>query len=146
MRLGVEVLRNDITMCSWYHPACYNPSKKTVDRGVCEVCEIRGFHALSESDQQSLSDVWDDIKSGKRRTLRVAEVKTETAANKRAKTEKDEDAGVDQALLEKYKKMKIPELKGVLRANKQLLGGTKDELIARCVDGEMYGAIPKCPR
>ncbi len=45
----------------------------------------------------------------------------------------------------RYSKMSISELKDVLRANGQLLSGTKQELVDRCVDGELNGRLPKCP-
>jgi hypothetical protein len=45
---------------------------------------------------------------------------------------------------EKYQSMHVEDLKEVLRANEQLLGGLKDELVERCVDGEMHGGLPKC--
>ena len=32
-----------------------------------------------------------------------------------------------------------------MQANEQLLGGTKAELVARCVDGEARGGLPACP-
>jgi hypothetical protein len=34
----------------------------------------------------------------------------------------------------------------VLRGNDQLVGGAKDELVERCVDGELNGGLPKCPK
>ena len=46
---------------------------------------------------------------------------------------------------EKYQSMHVDDLKEVLRANEQLLGGLKDELVERCVDGELNGGLPKCP-
>ena len=41
--------------------------------------------------------------------------------------------------------MTIQILKDVLRNNRQLVGGNKTELVARCVDGERHGALPPCP-
>jgi hypothetical protein len=41
-------------------------------------------------------------------------------------------------------KMTASQLKDILRVNKQLLGGTKSELVQRCLDGMVNGAIPKC--
>jgi hypothetical protein len=45
----------------------------------------------------------------------------------------------------KYKAKTIDELKDFLRWNGQLLSGTKGDLVARCVDGEVHGALPHCP-
>ena len=45
----------------------------------------------------------------------------------------------------KYDGMHVDELKEVLKANEQLLGGSKDELATRCTEGELRGALPACP-
>lgn len=39
----------------------------------------------------------------------------------------------------------MEELKSLLRANNQLLGGTKGELLRRVADGVIFGALPQCP-
>ena len=143
-RLGVESVRDNYNAISWYHPQCYNPSKKKIE-ALCEVTEIRGLDMLPTEAQKVFIDVWENIKSGKRR----AGTQSSGASNKRPKTIKEEMDVLEQEnpiLTEKYLKMKVPELKKVLHANKQLVGGTKDALVARCVDGEQYGAIPICPR
>ena len=48
-------------------------------------------------------------------------------------------------LRHKYERMNVAELLEVLRANEMLLSGSKEELVARCVEGEKRGAIPWCP-
>jgi len=32
-----------------------------------------------------------------------------------------------------------------MRWNNQVVGGTKGELVARCVDGHLHGALTSCP-
>lgn len=54
--------------------------------------------------------------------------------------------GKEGELTAKYSVMTVAELKRHLRANGQILGGKKAELVVRCVDGELLGALPKCPR
>ena len=49
------------------------------------------------------------------------------------------------AVRAKYDGMHVDELKEVLKANEQLLGGSKDELAARCTEGELHGGLPACP-
>ena len=44
-----------------------------------------------------------------------------------------------------FSSMKIPALKNILRTNQQLLSGTKDELVERCAQGSVLGALPRCP-
>ena len=48
-------------------------------------------------------------------------------------------------LRSKYDAMSVTEQQEVLRANEQLLSGSHTELAARCVDGELHGALPVCP-
>jgi len=45
----------------------------------------------------------------------------------------------------KFNSAGIPALKENLRENNQKVGGNKPELVARCVDGAMYGSLPRCP-
>ena len=54
--------------------------------------------------------------------------------------------GKEAELFSKYSVMTIAELKRHLRANAQMLTGKKAELVDRCVDGELRGALPKCPK
>lgn len=76
------------------------------------------------------------------------------SAKKRAATKpKDPEFGVDltehdQApdLTRKYDAMKTDALKLVLKANRAITSGAKAALVARCVDGELWGAFPPCPR
>lgn len=51
----------------------------------------------------------------------------------------------EQKLHLKYKSMTVARLKEFMRKNKQLIGGKKAELVDRCVDGELNGALPVCP-
>ena len=44
-----------------------------------------------------------------------------------------------------FSTLNIPDLKSCLRENQQLLGGTKPELVDRCVDRKLYGNLPRCP-
>ena len=41
--------------------------------------------------------------------------------------------------------LKIPGLKDILRTNQQILTGVKDDLIERCAQGAVLGAVPRCP-
>ena len=54
---------------------------------------------------------------------------------------------VDRSALElKYGKLSLPELKELCERNAQLKGGTKPELLQRCIDGAQHGALPRCPQ
>merc|ERR1712232_130572 len=45
-----------------------------------------------------------------------------------------------------YQAKTIAQLKAVLESNSQLKGGTKQELVDRCVDGKLFGKLPRCPQ
>mmetsp|Transcript_34957 Transcript_34957/g.84593 ORF Transcript_34957/g.84593 Transcript_34957/m.84593 type:complete len:683 (+) Transcript_34957:164-2212(+) len=75
-------------------------------------------------------------------------------AAKKAKTEdsyskgkKDPKADFDDmlALYHKYSKMKADELKDYLRWNMQMLKGTKQFVMFKCIDGEVNGRLGFCP-
>ena len=57
----------------------------------------------------------------------------------------NEDESEIASLEEKYKAMKIDELKKWCKANGYTTSGKKDELVHKCIDGELYGGLPKCP-
>ena len=73
---------------------------------------------------------------------------------KKQKQEANLDYGVDitqydqsPELTEKYSAMSVTELNQWLKANRVVKGpANKANLVARCVDGELFGAIPPCPR
>jgi Poly(ADP-ribose) polymerase and DNA-Ligase Zn-finger region./PADR1 (NUC008) domain. len=48
-------------------------------------------------------------------------------------------------IYEKYAQCKVDDLKDVLRWNKVARTGTKDVLLLRLIDGEVYGRLGKCP-
>jgi len=48
--------------------------------------------------------------------------------------------------IKKYLRMDKPELQKWLRHNGQLVTGRKHELLLRCVDGQINGRIPGCPK
>ena len=54
--------------------------------------------------------------------------------------------GTQRALRASLGAMKVPELKERLRANDQIVTGSKSELIDRVADGITNGALPRCPQ
>eukprot|EP00996_Jenningsia_fusiforme_P002699 NODE_3520_length_961_cov_83.653509_g3233_i0.p1 GENE.NODE_3520_length_961_cov_83.653509_g3233_i0~~NODE_3520_length_961_cov_83.653509_g3233_i0.p1 ORF type:complete len:241 (-),score=47.82 NODE_3520_length_961_cov_83.653509_g3233_i0:186-908(-) len=63
--------------------------------------------------------------------------------------DKEQEARWKKACKEKKKELanlSIPELKELLKANRQPVSGTKAELLERATDGAVRGALPKCPR
>ena len=83
-----------------------------------------------------------------------AKPETDGGAPKEKKQEANLDYGVDitsydqsPELTDKYSAMSVTELNQWLKANRVVKGpANKANLVARCVDGELFGAIPPCPR
>jgi hypothetical protein len=66
---------------------------------------------------------------------------------------KELDYGVDLTLADqspeltaKYDAMSVTELGQWLKSNRMNQGAAKKDKVARCVDGELFGALPSCPR
>mmetsp|Transcript_5442 Transcript_5442/g.11223 ORF Transcript_5442/g.11223 Transcript_5442/m.11223 type:complete len:351 (+) Transcript_5442:445-1497(+) len=78
--------------------------------------------------------------------MAVAEGESEEPPKKKAKgSTKDEDLKAMLKVYKKYHKNKVAELKDVLRWNKQLLGGTKEFVLFKVVDGVVHGRLWLCP-
>jgi len=53
---------------------------------------------------------------------------------------------VERAKVEEaYSKLSNDKLKAMLELNGQKKSGNKEELVERCVDGRLFGALPRCP-
>ena len=142
IRLGVKSFRNDVEMVSWYIPSCYNPQRKTIDT-LPVVEEVPGYDTLTPEGRTEFALEYQRILSGKRGST----VNPDGTPKKKSKLSSlPEDDATMTPVKSKYASMSVPALKAVLKANKQLVSGNKDELIDRCLDGELYGALPKCPR
>ena len=55
-----------------------------------------------------------------------------------------EEVGTRQTFEAAYAALSGDKLKAMLELNGQVKSGVKEDLIARCVDGKMYGALPRC--
>ena len=67
----------------------------------------------------------------------------------KSKKEKQEvmDEVVERAAIEaRYGKLTVSQLKDMLRINSQVIGGNKQEVLERCIDGKIYGGLPRCPK
>ena len=72
---------------------------------------------------------------------------------KKKKDDADDRYGIDLTefdqspeLTAKYTAMSTTELSQWLKANNIVIPANKAQKVARCVDGELWGAIPPCPR
>jgi len=68
---------------------------------------------------------------------------------KKAKTKLASEIDDFRAMLSLYRKYhkdkKVAELKDILRWNKQIIGGTKDFVLFKVIDGELHGRLSVCP-
>lgn len=151
VRVGKVSEAEGFTGTSWFHPTCI-----TVRGGLPPAEEIDGFDELDAEAQETLK-----VTLGKGAPKRKASGEAGHAAGsavsaspKPKKAKKGEpvelppyvDSLEAEEAFKTYNAMKGDDLKQVLRDNKQQVGGKKDELVQRCVDGEMYGGLPTCPR
>mmetsp|Transcript_33802 Transcript_33802/g.46810 ORF Transcript_33802/g.46810 Transcript_33802/m.46810 type:complete len:410 (+) Transcript_33802:112-1341(+) len=145
-RIGaVETHPDGFDTTKWFHVACWKVPKKIAPK----LEDFAGHHGLNMDEKQTLLN-----KLSASTPEATKKAKTERKADK----EEDEDekpkkkakkevtvSGEGDDLASKYNAMTNAQLKQVLKNNLQLLGGTKSELVERCVDGETHGALPKCP-
>mmetsp|Transcript_3414 Transcript_3414/g.6543 ORF Transcript_3414/g.6543 Transcript_3414/m.6543 type:complete len:458 (+) Transcript_3414:153-1526(+) len=138
-------------------------------RAGLEFKDIKNVEDFPEDEQRSFRTAYENAKeeytTKKPKTTKVKREAAETDGSsakkrktkkgphpdlqveKKSKSKRDEtmeEISSDPVVL-KYKKLVISQLKEYLRFNQMLLTGTKDELVARCVDGEKYGRLKGCP-
>ena len=101
--------------------------------------------------KQKKTNVKKTVKRGRASGVDI-EIETDVdaaAASARAKKHKKEyhfGHPDEDPVVMKYHKLTIDGLKDFLKANGQLLKGTKPELVDKCVDGEKHGRLPRCPQ
>ena len=149
LRIGKKMtLPGDIVSLAWNHYACVTIPKGSSVEYFIE--NLSGFTDLNAEDRAKIQEHFDAL-AGKRSPPTS---KVQASPKKKAKTDGVKDDVVDltvgndapqDEIFEIYNKMKIDELKDFMRWNKQMVGGNKTELVARCVDGHKYGALPVCP-
>lgn len=64
---------------------------------------------------------------------------------KKEQTEEEEEIKSMVPVYLKYFKAKVPELKDILRWNKQLISGPKMFVLFKVIDGELHGRLSLCP-
>eukprot|EP00854_Cymbomonas_tetramitiformis_P021667 gene21667-26060_t len=130
-RIGEHADNDGQVFTKWFHVRCFKIPKKNPPSDT----DFGGYEDLTSDDfkilQRHLGGGGEEGEDGEK-----------PAKKSKTGPAPDEEDG---ELYEKYRKMNVGQLKQVLKANHQLLGGTKDELAARCVDGEKWGALPTCP-
>lgn len=173
LRIGISVEgAGDYLMTSWRHLECVKRPKP--GKGLDSLDELSGLTAIS-ADDRSKVETWfaqaaaaPAAKSaGKKRAaeddpavsplgdpkkMKIGELKEALAAaglptaGKKGELVKALEPVFQRQEVEKaYSTLSGDKLKAMLQLNGQKKSGNKDELIERCVDGKLYGALPRCP-
>eukprot|EP00308_Calcidiscus_leptoporus_P017388 CAMPEP_0119386238 /NCGR_PEP_ID=MMETSP1334-20130426/95002_1 /TAXON_ID=127549 /ORGANISM="Calcidiscus leptoporus, Strain RCC1130" /LENGTH=203 /DNA_ID=CAMNT_0007407685 /DNA_START=61 /DNA_END=672 /DNA_ORIENTATION=- len=151
----------EFEMTAWRHLECQRKPKWMTD-----INELGGFLALT-ADAKAKVEAWFSAAPAKKRS--ATELEADASLNpkkmkvndmKKVLQEHGADAGGSkQDMQEKLSEVKgraaaeahyqaktIAQLKAVLESNGQLKGGTKPALVDRCVDGKLFGRLPRCPK
>lgn len=116
--------------------------------------ELDVAHCRAKKKREAAEDADANAGSSSAKRVKTEKGKKKAAPKKKKKSDVEmvkhevvpltKEAKANAAIYEKYKKMTVSELKEYLRANEQLLMGKKLELVDRCVDGEVNGALGRC--
>jgi len=175
LRIGTHTEVDDHTMSQWQHLECYKMNKKLAgeytnvqfleemvddnteesrlgtQEGLADIAEKMGGKADAAADEKKAAK-----KSGKR-TGPLAGIQANAAALlEDGEEDEDEQPAARKSKLDpkdelaakaytKYSSFKVGELKDVLRWNHSAVGGTKDVLLLRVIDGEVHGRLARCP-
>jgi len=140
LRIGTSrTTADDITMTSWVHAKCFSIPKKTDPSDFMESLEMS---SLSPTQKEEIEQLLANASAaGKRKP------DSQNSTSKRVKSDDVSNfTEEEQPLFEKYRAKTVEELKDYMRWNGQQITGTKGELIKRCIDGELNGALPACPQ
>mmetsp|Transcript_15082 Transcript_15082/g.24994 ORF Transcript_15082/g.24994 Transcript_15082/m.24994 type:complete len:411 (+) Transcript_15082:65-1297(+) len=144
LRVGTHrVSADDIMMVTWNHATCFTLPRKLLAEEFFTNLQVH--EDVTEAQLTQLKELLDDpdgnTPGGKR-----SSGASEGGSNKKAKADITKGMNDSElALYEKYRSFTLEGLKDFMRWNKQPIAGTKPELIIRCIDGELHGAIPSCP-
>jgi hypothetical protein len=168
LRIGTNVPGpGDYMITSWKHLACIRKPA-----GLHSLEDLAGVSELKASDKQLLGD-WmagnmTAVSASKRKAdMASAEAAASTPSTPSKKVKVDagsssrstpvaaacsfssmstaaEIEALDAATA-RFSALSNDALKACLRANDQLLAGTKGDLVERCVDRSVYGNLPRCP-
>eukprot|EP00567_Pseudictyota_dubia_P001280 CAMPEP_0197466612 /NCGR_PEP_ID=MMETSP1175-20131217/65145_1 /TAXON_ID=1003142 /ORGANISM="Triceratium dubium, Strain CCMP147" /LENGTH=481 /DNA_ID=CAMNT_0043002661 /DNA_START=51 /DNA_END=1496 /DNA_ORIENTATION=+ len=113
------------------------PKKKKEEGGTSGASKSikRLKEDLSKLRAEAIKEEDDDEEEGPKKKKVKSEKSTVLADNDRARAE----------VFALYEGCKNDELKDVLRWNKQMIGGNKDAMMSRIIDGHLHGRLGMCP-
>lgn len=140
-------MMDDHEMISWHHVQCIKKPKtmEVVDE-LMEVLtwpEDDGNLATDKLEIASLLQPAFEA-SGSKRKLPASGAVGGNSPNKKKDLDISNESEEYQAIYEEYKSFTSDKLKDFLRWNKQVIGGTKAEILDRCIDCKINGAFPSC--
>lgn len=142
-----QKLPGDIISIAWNHLGCVVVPKSSTTEYFIE--NLEGFTDLNSEDQATVREHFTAL-AEKRSTPSKQASPTPKKKAKVGDSHEVLDLTVEEVsnedeVFQMYNKMKLDELKDFMRWNNQMIGGTKPELVERCVDGHNFGALPECP-
>jgi hypothetical protein len=174
LRIGTSVLGDgDYMMTSWRHLLCQKKPKTGLD-DLNELKGIDQLEAEDRKAVEAWFNSAGAGAGGKKRThadaagggssagvtippvadvkkMKPAELKAALEAyglpsggKKAEKVARVEEVAKKQEAVGRFSATSVSALKDMLEANEQKKSGNKEELVERCVDGFMYGQLPRC--
>lgn len=156
-KIRVDASR-DITFTSWYHVECFALTGGGCPRTAKTADEFESNHLDAAAVKDDLGDdlyakfkeqlaASFDMKARKISKRGEEPEPAGSPAKKKIKTTPTLPDGspIDIKIIQKYDMLTVPQLKDYLRFNRQVIGGTKSELLLRCCVGEAIGCLPRCP-
>jgi len=133
------------TMKSYFHVGCCPaPVRKVLD-----ISEVEGLEDISVEERESVAQALVNHYKPKEKVKRGhpdLEVEFKTSSKKQKKQMDDDGVIVDvDDITVEFSKKSVADLKDLLRINKQMISGTKKELVVRVTDGVKNGRLPVCP-
>jgi poly [ADP-ribose] polymerase len=166
MRIGVHIDNGQFEYVNWTHPACFTMPRKLnmganamttqqfieahlEDTTGGEILPAKAEELATEIDKKvDLQKKGDDNHSGSpldsiKQEYEQQQKDTDSGNEPLPKRTKS-SSGKAVELYAKYKSLKVDELKDFLRWNRQVMTGTKDIVLFKAIDGNIYGRLARC--
>lgn len=150
-RLGWTTKNYDHWGSNWgyFHPPCaVLAGKLWKTHSPVHVKGLKGLGSLPQDQQAAIREAAAPARQGPaaaeppRKMPAGAEG---VPAAKRPRAADKAAAGPPAEVVAEMSKLTTDKLKELLRANGQVVSGTKGVLVARAADGKAFGALPRCP-
>jgi len=133
----------------WYHVDCFAEMKEELEAVDLPLQDVDGFSSLSEEDLKTLKEkvgLTDEKKVKPRKKVEekppVPKTKEESKEEKQLKTQNQKFWKIRDDL---YSNVEMKLLKLMCEANEQDNTGGDSNILDRCADGLLFGALEACP-